>query len=118
MMDEKRRRDHICIWCKKVLFTKPLGTTPTDEEVKKIAEHIMSCAENPVVQKNKELETEIKRLTEVVDGYNTLNGELSVARRGLEDGIKEIIDCPEEYSGYITAVDIKTKLRNLLPEKE
>ena len=71
-----------------------------------------------VMKIKRELKTEVKHLNDLIDGYNTINGELSVARRGLEDGIKEILDCPEEYSGYITAVGAKNKLRNLLPEKE
>jgi len=56
---------HICVWCKQILFEKPPGIPPTDEEASDIANHIMNCEENPLVQKVKRLEEGIK---EVLDG--------------------------------------------------
>jgi len=62
---EGKPRVHICVWCKQILFEKPPGIPPTDEEASDIANHIMTCGGNPLVQKVKRLEEGIK---EVLDG--------------------------------------------------
>ena len=62
---EGKPRVHICVWCKQILFEKPPGIPPTDEEASDIANHIMNCEGNPLVQKVKRLEEGIK---EVLDG--------------------------------------------------
>ena len=58
---EGKPRVHICVWCKQILFEKPPGIPPTDEEASDIANHIMNCGENPLVQKVKRLEEEADR---------------------------------------------------------
>jgi len=73
------------------------------------------------VAKIKELETEVKRLNSLIDGYDTINGELSLARRRLEDGIKEqklIKERKYAYTSEWTPTPEDQELYKLIEEKE